>query len=96
MSKTELKAITINGSITVESEEDAKRRQERRKKRKSRWNNDQDQDNPDNPNAGSKTKTSSSQLLVIPGNPESVPLLMGQPAKPKALKMEVKKEEKKK
>ena len=32
-----LLAITINGSITVESEEDRKKRDERRKQRKSRW-----------------------------------------------------------
>jgi hypothetical protein len=32
-----LRAITINGSIHVESEEDLRRREERRKLRKSRW-----------------------------------------------------------
>ena len=32
-----LKAITINGAIHVESEEDAQRREDRRKQRKSRW-----------------------------------------------------------
>ena len=32
-----LLAITINGSITVESEEDRKKREEKRKQRKSRW-----------------------------------------------------------
>ncbi len=34
-----LKAITINGSVQVESEADAKAREERRKQRKSRWDN---------------------------------------------------------
>ena len=38
-SSSSLKAITINGAIQVESEEDAKKRQERRAKRKSRWDN---------------------------------------------------------
>jgi len=33
---TSLKAITINGAIHVESEEDAKKREEKRKNRKSR------------------------------------------------------------
>lgn len=33
----ELRAITINGAIHVESSEDAKKRQEKRKARKSRW-----------------------------------------------------------
>ena len=32
-----LKAITINGAIHVESEDDVQRREERRKQRKSRW-----------------------------------------------------------
>ena len=32
-----LKAITINGAIHVESEDDARRRDERRRQRKSRW-----------------------------------------------------------
>ena len=35
-----LKAITINGSIQVESEADAEKRAERRKNRKSRWGKD--------------------------------------------------------
>ena len=35
-----LKAITINGSIVVESAEDIRKRQERRAKRKSRWDSD--------------------------------------------------------
>ncbi len=34
---SELKAITINGAIHVECEEDRRRREERRKQRKSRW-----------------------------------------------------------
>ncbi len=34
---TGLKAITINGAIVVESQEDIKRREQRRKERKSRW-----------------------------------------------------------
>jgi len=33
----ELKAITINGAVHVESDEDRKKREERRKNRKSRW-----------------------------------------------------------
>ena len=33
---TKLKAITLNGAIVVESDEDRKKREERRKARKSR------------------------------------------------------------
>ena len=33
----ELKAITINGAVHVESDEDRKKREERRKNRKSRF-----------------------------------------------------------
>ena len=36
---TNLKAITINGAIVVESEEDKRRKAEKRAKRKSRWDN---------------------------------------------------------
>lgn len=36
---TTLKAITINGAIVVESEEDKRKRAERRAQRKSRWDN---------------------------------------------------------
>ena len=36
---TSLKAITINGAIVVESEEDKRKRAERRAQRKSRWDN---------------------------------------------------------
>lgn len=36
---TDLKAITINGAIVVESAEDQRRKAERRAKRKSRWDN---------------------------------------------------------
>ena len=32
-----LKAITINGSIQVESEDDKKNREQKRKERRSRW-----------------------------------------------------------
>ncbi len=40
---SDLKAITINGAIRVESEEEvARRREERRKQRKSRWGRPQD------------------------------------------------------
>lgn len=34
---TKLRAITINGCIVVESDNDVKRREERRKNKKSRW-----------------------------------------------------------
>ena len=36
---SDLKAITINGAIVVESEEDKRKRAERRAQRKSRWDN---------------------------------------------------------
>ena len=36
-----LLAITINGAITVESDEDRQKREERRKQRKSRWDSTQ-------------------------------------------------------
>lgn len=47
-----LKAITINGAIQVESEEDRIKREERRKQRKSRWDQSQ--------NSKKKASTSSS------------------------------------
>ena len=37
---SELKAITLNGAIVVESSSDIAKREERRKKRKSRWGNE--------------------------------------------------------
>jgi len=37
-----LRAITINGCIVVESDNDVKRREERRKNKKSRWEKSSD------------------------------------------------------
>ena len=52
-----LLAITINGAITVESEEDRKKRDERRKQRKSRW---------DSTKSKYKNTDNSTPILALP------------------------------
>lgn len=56
-----LKAITINGAIHVESEDDVRRREERRKQRKSRW--DKSGNNDYNPTP-QQTKSDMSKALA--------------------------------
>lgn len=75
---TELKAITINGAITVESEEDLKRREERRKKRKSRWGSSQEATNATSGSGVPPAAKRSS--IVIPGVPDAPPAVAPKPS----------------
>ena len=59
-----LKAITINGALHVESEEDAQRREDRRKQRKSRW--DKSRTNDYNPTPEQTTMDMSKALACFP------------------------------
>ncbi len=61
---TKLKAITINGAIHVESDDDIRRREERRKQRKSRW--DKSGVNPYNPSKEQISADISKALACFP------------------------------
>jgi hypothetical protein len=77
-----LKAITINGSVHVESDQDAKNREERRKQRKSRWDSSQKNSNTSKKSSSSSTPSlfeASTPILSLPSpgsavrdNPEAL------------------------
>jgi len=66
-----LKAITLNGAIVVESEEDARKRKERRLARKSRWDNKGQKAQPKVAPSTSGRPTQSNLFT----NPMSTPIL---------------------
>lgn len=68
-----LKAITLNGAIVVESDEDRKKREERRKARKSRWDNKGQKSRPVVASTSSVGARSTQANLFT--NPLSTPIL---------------------
>ncbi len=76
-SSSGLRAITINGAIHVESEEDvAKRREKRRKERKSRWGAEASNSGSSGPTAAKR-----SNILLPEDGPCTAVALLGAPAR---------------